>query len=228
MIFRKTLLLIVLVFCAVYGWFNFDSIYVATENMFGLASNNTLADDNVELTGNPYLYPIVDEKIVLQPVAAVKKPATVVNAPIASSFMLSIPSYQIKAPIVFEPTTVESRIYSALEKGVVHYAETAMPGNPGTAIILGHSSSYPWYQGKYGSVFAQLSKLKEGDIVNIEKEGVTYSYKVSKSLIFSPTATDDYALRELEATDGSSLVLMTCWPTGANSKRVAVRADLII
>lgn len=38
---------------------------------------------------------------------------------------------------------------------------------------------------------------------------------------------DDYALRELESTDGPSIVLMTCWPTGTNAKRVAVRADLI-
>lgn len=146
---------------------------------------------------------------------------------IKTSSYLTIPILGISAPIIFEPTKNEDRIYKQLEKGVVHYAGTPLPGQSGTAIILGHSSVYPWYKGKYGYVFSSLSKLQNGDIIKIEKNGIFANYRVSGSLTFSPQSADDYQLRGLELTNGSAIVLMTCWPNGTNAKRIAVWADLI-
>lgn len=145
-----------------------------------------------------------------------------------SSFYLQIPTLGISAPIVLEPSVDQNKIYKSLESGLVHYADTPLPGDYGTSIILGHSSSYPWYKGDYGSIFAPISTLKTGDIINVIKDGKTLSYEVKKSLVFSPATSDDYQLNDLEYTHGSSLIIMTCWPVGTNAKRVAVRADLII
>lgn len=144
-----------------------------------------------------------------------------------SPFYLKIPVLGVEAPIIFEATVSENRIYSALEKGVVHYAETPAPGSSGTSVIIGHSSAYPWYQGKYGYIFSRLSELHQGDIIIVKKNNETLSYRVTKTLIFSPKDNNDYELNELGSTEGSSLVLMTCWPNGTNAKRIAVRADLI-
>src|SRR5262245_14037814 len=44
---------------------------------------------------------------------------------------LSIPVIDVTAPIVFEPTTTEWKIQVALRSGVVHYANTGTPGQPG-------------------------------------------------------------------------------------------------
>lgn len=149
------------------------------------------------------------------------------SAPTGTGPILQIPSLGIKAPIVFEPSTDENVIYKSLEKGIVHYSETPRPGEKGVSIILGHSSAYSWYRGDYGSIFSQISKLKDGDVILIDSGSQKLSYEVSRSIIFSPKTETDFELRELELANGSSIVLMTCWPTGTNAKRIAVRADLI-
>lgn len=223
----KTILILCVVSLASYALLNYGFIAAETRLLFGLiVGEESYEDPEINNdSAKTFLFPISNERVAAKKTTSSKVSNTV---PIKSSMVLSIPSLNISAPIVFEPTTNEDRIYQQLEKGVVHYADTPMPGQNGTSIILGHSSVYPWYKGKYGYVFTSLSKLKTGDIIQIEKDGNLLEYKVSRSLIFSPDNPNDYELRELESTNGSSLVLMTCWPTGTNAQRVAVRADLII
>lgn len=211
----KTILISCAVFMASYVWFNF-------ELLLDKQSQNDLARASIVST---HAFPISPEKVPTIKETPETTP-NLINEMKTSSY-LTIPSLGISAPIIFEPTTVEDRIYKQLEKGVVHYAGTPLPGQSGTAIILGHSSVYPWYKGKYGYIFSSLSKLKNGDIIKIEKNGIFANYRVSGSLIFSPKSADDYQLRGLELTNGSAIVLMTCWPNGTNAKRIAVRADLI-
>ena len=67
------------------------------------------------------------------------------------SLNLVIPKIGIKAPIVLTKHTDEYMLQKELEKGVVKY--------PGSNVILGHSSAFPWYRGNYGSVFSLLNKL---------------------------------------------------------------------
>lgn len=224
MLIQKTLIIMAVIFFSALIKLNFDfgksQLIALYTSLFDTTLESEAQD---ELSGQTYLYPIANgPRPTVTPVPVAKN-----TVPILSS-RLYIPSLGISAPIVFEPTTLEKRIYSALERGVVHYADTPVPGSTGTSIILGHSSAYSWYKGKYGQIFSQLSKLGPGDIITIEKEpGQQLTYQVTKSLIFSPKDNNDFELRELESTTGSSLVLMTCWPTGTNAKRIAVRADLI-
>jgi len=144
-----------------------------------------------------------------------------------SSSWISIPSLNVKAPIIFEKSVDPKKIYERLEDGVVHYSSTPLPGDDGVSVILGHSSAYPWYKGNYGSVFALLDKLNYGDEIRIYKDGKQLIYGVSEALIFSPFSPDTKKLEKIEQTNGSSIVLLSCWPVGSNTKRIAVKADLL-
>ncbi len=128
---------------------------------------------------------------------------------------------------MFNVPNNNDRIYSNLEKGVVHYSDTAKPGNPGVAVILGHSSAYPWYKGNYGAVFALLSKLKIGDRFYVQyADNRTFVYEMTQSIIFNPFANDE-RLTALENAPGSSIILISCYPVGTNYKRIAVQAKQV-
>ena len=221
---RKTILILSVVFAVFYVYFNFGFVVFESMSFLGLIGNSVIDSDGlVDINASAYLFPIsLDKKSAVKKIAAVFEPN--INYP----YSLSIPSIGVNVPMILESTINRDKIFSQLEKGVVHYAETPLPGQKGTAVIIGHSSVYPWYQGKYGHIFASLSKLQNGDIIQVDNNGEIFNYKVSRSIIFSPKSVDDFELRSLEYTDGSSIVLMTCWPTGTNAKRVAVRADLVI
>src|SRR3989338_8150566 len=222
-ILKRAALILIFTFIGSFTFLNFDFLYSQISWPLDNKEMGEITDPLVQ----PRLFPASSDRNLLKIEAALassKISSTQAGVPIKSKINLEIPTLGIKAPIIFEPTTNEDRIYKSLERGVVHYSATPQPGSLGTSIIIAHSSVYPWYNGNYGYVFSNLSKLKNGDIVNVDKEGQLLTYRVSQSIIFSPSSPDDFALRELETTDGSALVLMTCWPTGTNSKRVAIRA----
>ena len=148
----------------------------------------------------------------------------VAPAPLPDAAQLVIDEIGINAPIVFGVANDEKSIYARLEDGVVHYSNSAKPGNPGTAVILGHSSAYPWYKGEYGAVFALLSKLKPGTRFYIQYEdNRTFVYEVAESVVFNPLK-DDPRLTELENMPGDSVILLSCYPVGTDYLRIAVRA----
>src|SRR5581483_11348610 len=60
----------------------------------------------------------------------------------AGSDVLEIPALNIAAPIVYSKETKEDKIQVELQRGVVHLAETSLPGQVGNAYIVGHSSNY--------------------------------------------------------------------------------------
>ncbi len=231
---KRTAIISLVVFWASLVWLNFG--FVKSE--FALITNRVPSpnlEENRENINEPVsLFPISSnfigsriEKPKPQNTQSAQPRLTIADSIQAASLKLSIPSLGIQAPIILEPTIDENKIYKKLESGVVHYGTTPLPGESGTSIVLGHSSAYPWYRGNYGSIFSQISKLKTGDMISIGKDGQILNYRVSRSIVFSPKTDNDFELRELETTTGSSLVLMTCWPTGTNAKRIAVRADLI-
>jgi len=200
MVIFKTFLIMVFVFLATYLWLD-----------FGSSSADIEPDIMRSVTHN---------------ISEASPTATTNNAPsVDNNYILNVPTLGIKAPVIFESSNDDKKIYKSLEDGVVHFAGTPMPGDAGTAVILGHSSSYPWYDGRYGDVFANLSELKIGDYFTISRGEKVYFYKITKSLIFSG---DNAQLTGFETSDNSSVVLMTCWPTGTVSKRLAVKADLVM
>lgn len=156
--------------------------------------------------------------------------SSMVQLPTGSTVVLEsyvyIPKIKVKAEIVFPDTVNSKELLSWLEKGVIHYPDSAEFGSvssgSGVSIILGHSSAYPWYRGSYGSVFALLEKLEAGDEVMVVSSGKKYLYRVSGSKVVVPK---DF---KVENPDGKPhLWLMSCWPVRSNKLRMVVAADLI-
>lgn len=158
----------------------------------------------------------------LFPLSAAKE-----EKPLPNAAALIIDGIGIRAPIVFDTTSNVDEIYDRLEDGVVHYSDTAKPGEPGVSIVLGHSSAYPWYDGDYGAVFALLSKLKIGDRFYIQySDNRSFFYEMKENLVFNPFNPDD-RLEALERAPGNNLILISCYPVGTNYLRIAVRAEQI-
>jgi len=137
--------------------------------------------------------------------------------------IISIPRLNLYAPIV--ETTLDEEILNAnLEKGVVRWPSSATPGAGGATILLGHSSAPLSYRGDYGSVFALLDKLVPGDIISLDGQNGTLTYRVRDKIIIDPKR---YQTDLAHTLKDESLVLVSCWPVGTSWQRIAVRADRV-
>ena len=129
-----------------------------------------------------------------------------------------ISKINISAPIV-EPASINDKdILKALEGGIVHYSNTANPGEVGNSFFTGHSSNYRWAKGNHNYIFALLNKLESGDLVVVHFEGKKYVYQVFENVVVS---SKDVSV--LDQTDESIISLMTCDPPGTSWKRRVVK-----
>lgn len=136
---------------------------------------------------------------------------------------LVIPKTKVSAPIVWNSASDEKTVMDNLHDGVVHYDFTHTPNSErGNVFINGHSSYYPWDNGKYKTVFALLNKLQKGDQAYIQYEGKIFVYEMTKSVVVSPDKVEI-------AGDSKKpiLSLMTCDPVGTFLNRLVVQFDLV-
>jgi LPXTG-site transpeptidase (sortase) family protein len=137
---------------------------------------------------------------------------------------VEIPSLNIKVPIVWTRDTAD--FDKDLQKGVVHYPGTPLPGELGTSYISGHSSNYSWAKGSYNKIFDTLGNLKVYDsfmihATDINGKPVTFHYIVAASQIYK---ADDQA--QFANIGKSTVALSTCWPIGTSQKRLVVFGHL--
>lgn len=226
---RHPAVLSVVLFMMFYGILNFDAVsslsnyYMA--NIFN--TNKTLAtavlnsstpntrlivagEDNVitkidELAKNIEIMPSTDRVVVER---------LNINAPIQ---FLSPEEEKVK-----DFSKLEENLQKKLEKGVVHYPGTALPGEEGNVFITGHSSYYPWNPGQYKDVFAILHAVELGDTINIYSKGQEFKYEVTDRQVVTPDRVD-----VLDQTIDKTLTLMTCTPIGTNAKRLIIKAKLV-
>ncbi len=134
----------------------------------------------------------------------------------AHSYAISIPSIKIENA---EVSTVDTD----LTKHLVNYPGTGIPGQNGNAVIFGHSTLPQLFNNKdYKTIFANAYKLKNGDDIYVLINGVTYTYKVSKTVVVDPSDTS--AL--VQDYDNSYITLVTCTPPGTIWKRLIIKAEL--
>lgn len=110
---------------------------------------------------------------------------------------------RIPAINLYKPIRLDAS-YKHLDKGVAHIDGTALPtgGMGNRSVIAGHRG---WYK---DVMFLNISKLKKGDKVYIERAGKTLTYVVSNTEIIKP-----YEWEKLEAEkDRDILTLLTCDP----------------
>lgn len=137
---------------------------------------------------------------------------------------IEIPDIGISSPIMFPVATDASTLAAALDKGVVYYPGSVLPGQKGEIVIIGHSAPVGWPKIKHDWVFSDLEKLNAGSKIYIYLDNKEYIYTVQKTDIIKKG--QEIAPTGLTNSDGM-LVLVSCWPPGKNLQRIAVQAQLL-
>lgn len=135
---------------------------------------------------------------------------------------LEIPKLKIEAPIGFEENPDPENLENALKQGVVHYPSSALPGEKGNIIVLGHSAPPGWPKINYDWVFSRLNELETGDEIFIYYNHQKLAYLVEEKFFLQPG--QEIPIGQNSQT--SNLDLVTCWPPGKNFKRLIVRGSI--
>jgi sortase A len=110
---------------------------------------------------------------------------------------------------------VEGVTRTDLKAGAGHMPETALPGQPGNAVISGHRTTY-------GAPFLHLDRLSAGDMISVDTATGTHVYQVVETLVVEPG--DIWVTGQW---DGAWLTLTTCEPVLSSSERLVVVAALV-
>ena len=116
-----------------------------------------------------------------------------------------------------------------LDKSLIAYQGTALPGSPGAPVIFGHSVLRQFYNPseknprRYNSIFSTIMTLKNGDEIFVTYDGVKYRYIVQEKTEVQPE--DVYILTQ--QYDARQLKLVTCTPEGTYLRRGVVTAQLV-
>ncbi len=116
-----------------------------------------------------------------------------------------------------------------LNKSLIAYQGTALPGNPGAPVIFGHSVLRQFYNPseknprRYNSIFSTIMTMKKGEEILVTFDGVQYRYVVQEITEVQPE--DVYILTQ--QYDSRQLKLVTCTPEGTYLRRGVITAQLI-
>lgn len=136
---------------------------------------------------------------------------------LVTSYLLSIPKLRINDAIVRIGT-------DDLTKNLIHFGGSGLPGQPGVAVIFGHSVLPAFYNPTdYLTIFSLLPTLKEKDEIYIRFDGVNYRYQVSSMKVTTP---EDVSGLE-QKYDDSYIILVTCVPPGTYLQRLWLTARLV-
>ncbi|HCC84323.1 MAG TPA: hypothetical protein DEP87_01445 [Candidatus Pacebacteria bacterium] len=117
-----------------------------------------------------------------------------------------------------------------LNKSLIQYPGTALPGKAGSPVIFGHSVLRQFYNPKetnprrYMSIFSKIMTLQKGDRIYLTVNGAQYTYVVEDKTEVKPT--DTYILAQ--RYDVKQLKLVTCVPEGTFLRRGVVTARLLV
>lgn len=136
---------------------------------------------------------------------------------------IEISKLGISAPMVSLEETESINYKKELDRGVVVFPESVLPGQTGQTIVLGHSAPQNWPKIKYDWVFSDLDKLQEKDEVILYYNHQKYRYSVLENIVLEK---GEEIPKDL-TNDNNVLILVSCWPPGKNFKRIAVEAILI-
>ncbi len=134
----------------------------------------------------------------------------------------NIPLVDIMSTNTFDFDHMENIFMQELEKGVVRYPGSALPGEQGNSFIFGHSSNYPWLKGSYNDIFALLDDLEFGDQIIVYYNQKKFVYVVKEKKVVKP---GDVKVLDRDPAQ-KELSLMTCWPVGTTLKRMLVFTEL--
>lgn len=122
---------------------------------------------------------------------------------------VSIPKIKLDAIVV------EGASRKQLSIGPGHMIKTAMPGQPGNAVITGHRDTF----------FRHIYELQKGDEIQVRRSGQVFTFEVTGKKIVKP---EDVSV--LKQTPDARLTLITCYPTyyiGPAPERLVVFSKLV-
>ncbi len=134
---------------------------------------------------------------------------------------IEIPKIEITAPLVIVESSDPNKVYQSLDKGVVIWPESKLPGQVGQTILLGHSSPPNWPKIKHDWVFTKINELEKENEVIIYFNNEKFSYRV-KDKIFLERGEE--VPNDLTNLDKDTIILISCWPPGKDVRRIAVVA----
>ena len=117
--------------------------------------------------------------------------------------------------IGMDAIVVEGASRKDLSEGPGHMRQTAMPGEPGNAVITAHRDTF----------FRHIYELMKGDQILVRRSGRVFTYEVTSKRIVMP---DDVSV--IKPTSDAQLTLITCYPTyyiGPAPKRLVVFSKLV-
>lgn len=139
-----------------------------------------------------------------------------------SEYRLDIPKLKVENALVTQGGT-------DLNKSLIAFPGTALPGQYGAPVIFGHSVLRQFYNPseknprRYTSIFSTIMTLKNGDEILLTYNGVRYTYVVQEKTEVKPT--DVYILNQ--KYDAKRLKLVTCTPEGTYLRRGVITAELV-
>jgi len=119
------------------------------------------------------------------------------------------------ARIKLDAVIVEGTSRQSLKLGPGHMQRSALLGSSGNAVVVAHRDTF----------FRHLDELREGDEVDLRRQGEVYRFEVTGRRVVEPTD-----LSVLRQSPSAQLTLITCYPThyvGPSPKRLVVVARLI-
>lgn len=143
--------------------------------------------------------------------------------PVSTDFGLVIPKIFANVAVTENVNPQEAAIYQTVLRqagGVAHAAGSAVPGEPGTVYIFGHSTDSNLNVERFNAVFFLLRKLEAGDEIIAYYQNREYHYQVEAKKVVDPTDISDIT----DVSGESRLILQTCWPPGTDWKRLLVIA----
>lgn len=160
----------------------------------------------------------------IQPSRALTNAPLISSASIGANPELIVPKINLEIPVVYNVNTIdESAVLNGLESGVVHYADTPLPGQNGNLVIVGHSSNNIFNPGKYKFAFVLLNRLDIGDTFYLQKDGKRYTYQIYKKAVVDPSDVSVLGSADKPATAS----LITCDPPGTSLRRLVVTGEQI-
>jgi len=113
----------------------------------------------------------------------------------------------------------EGKGIGTLNKGLWRIPGSSTPDKGGNTVIAAHR--WKWLPASKKS-FYDIDKVKLGDVITMNWENKTYSYKVSKISTVTPDKVDI-----LQNSDQPKLTLFSCAPLFSTKYRLVVEAELM-
>ncbi|MEK7152852.1 MAG: sortase, partial [Patescibacteria group bacterium] len=136
-----------------------------------------------------------------------------------------VPKINVQIPVVYDESSVsEAAVQRALERGVIHYATTVVPGQQGNAAFFGHSSNNIFNKGMYKFAFVLLHELVPGDIFYLTYDKKVYTYRVFDKKVVPP---NEVSVLNNVVGKAATVTLITCDPPGTSTNRLVVWGEQI-